>query len=124
MSPMTERASLPALPRRRFLQSVAALPLASLLVLPGRSARAQGIVEGGDLRAALTGEPDVLDPAVSSIYTGAQVYEGIFSKLIDMDADGNFVPDLATAWEQTDATTWTFTLVTNATFHNGEPFTS
>ncbi|MBU2357371.1 MAG: hypothetical protein KKB02_00335, partial [Alphaproteobacteria bacterium] len=60
----------------------------------------------------------------SSIYTGAQVYEGIFSKLIDIDADGNFVADLATAWEQTDDTTWTFTLQDGVTFHNGEPFTA
>ena len=82
------------------------------------------IVDGGDLRAALTGEPDLLDPATSSIYTGAQVYEGIFSKLIDMDEDGKFVPDLATDWEQTDATTWTFHLVDDATFHNGEKFTA
>ena len=82
------------------------------------------IVDGGDLRAALTGEPDVLDPATSSIYTGAQVYEGIFSKLVDMDADGNFVPDLATDWEQNDETTWTFNLVDDATFHNGEKFTA
>ena len=36
------------------------------------------------IMAALTGEPDVLDPATSSIYTGAQVYEGIFSKLKDL----------------------------------------
>ncbi len=85
---------------------------------------AQTIKDGGDLRAALTGEPDVLDPATSSIYTGAQVYEGIFSKLIDIGADGKFVPDLATEWTQTDPTTWTFKLVTNATFHNGEKFTS
>ncbi|MFM9918481.1 ABC transporter substrate-binding protein [Lacisediminihabitans sp. H27-G8] len=83
-----------------------------------------GIKDGGDLRAALTGEPDVLDPATSSIYTGAQVYEGIFSMLIDLDANGKFVPDLATKWKQDDATTWTFTLVDNATFQNGEKFTS
>ena len=82
------------------------------------------IVPGGDLRAALTGEPDVLDPATSSIYTGAQVYEGIFSKLLDVDAEGNFVPDLATDWKQDDPTTWTFTLVDDATFHNGEKFTA
>lgn len=82
------------------------------------------IVEGGDLRAALTGEPDVLDPATSAIYTGAQVYEGIFSKLIDIAPDGEFVGDLATDWEATDELTWTFNLVDNATFHNGEPFTS
>ncbi len=41
-----------------------------------------------------------------------------------MDAEGNFVPDLATSWKQNNATTWTFTLVDNATFHNGDPFTA
>ncbi len=90
----------------------------------GGAAFAQTIKDGGDLRAALTGEPDVLDPATSSIYTGAQVYEGIFSKLIDIGADGKFVPDLATEWTQNDPMTWTFKLVDNATFHNGETFTS
>jgi peptide/nickel transport system substrate-binding protein len=106
--------------------------LAALLVLaacggstsPGSGAAAGAIKDGGDLRVALTGEPDVLDPATSSIYTGAQVYEGIFSKLIDMDTEGAFVPDLATSWKQDDPKTWTFKLVDNATFHNGEKFTS
>jgi len=112
-------------PRARWLvQALAAVAFALLLALGGSAARAQNIVDGGNLRVALTGEPDVLDPATSSIYTGAQIYEGIFSKLIDMDAQGNFVPDLAASWTQTNATTWTFKLVTNATFHNGEPFTS
>ena len=91
----------------------------------GSSSAATGkIVDGGDLRVALTGEPDVLDPATSSIYTGAQVYEGIFSKLIDVDTDGKFVPDLATSWKQDDPKTWTFKLVDNATFQNGEKFSS
>ena len=108
---------------RRLTQALAATVL-SLLATFGSPAPAQTITDGGDLRAALTGEPDVLDPATSSIYTGAQVYEGIFSKLIDIDASGNFIGDLATEWAQTDPTTWTFKLVTNATFHNGEPFTS
>ena len=93
-------------------------------LLLAAGAQAAGVKAGGDLRAALTGEPDVLDPATSSIYTGAQVYEGIFSKLIDMDEAGNFVPDLATSWTQVDARTWKFQLVTGATFHNGERFTS
>src|SRR4029078_4599082 len=31
---------------------------------------------------------------------------------------------LATRWTQTDDTTWTFDLVPNATFHNGEKFTA
>jgi peptide/nickel transport system substrate-binding protein len=104
--------------------SLAALSLGLLIALSGSAAVAANIKDGGELRAALTGEPDVLDPATSSIYTGAQVYEGIFSKLIDMDTSGKFVPDLATSWEQVDPKTWKFILVTNATFHNGEKFTS
>ncbi|WP_119271643.1 ABC transporter substrate-binding protein [Taklimakanibacter deserti] len=108
-------------PARQTLRSIA---FAFILTLAGAAAMAAAIKNGGELRAALTGEPDVLDPATSSIYTGAQVYEGIFSKLIDMDASGKFVPDLATSWEQVDAKTWKFNLVPNATFHNGEKFTS
>ena len=107
----------------RITRTLAATALSLALAFSG-AAYAQTIKDGGDLRAALSGEPDVLDPATSAIYTGAQVYEGIFSKLIDMDAAGKLVPDLATEWSQTDATTWTFKLVTNATFHNGEKFTS
>ncbi|GAA2007454.1 hypothetical protein JL107_16440 [Nakamurella flavida] len=77
---------------------------------------------GGTLRAALTGEPDSLDPAVSAVYTGAQVYDNIFSKLVDLDADGNLVGDLATKWTATDDTTWVFDLATGITWHNGETF--
>ncbi|MDB5525384.1 MAG: Peptide/nickel transport system substrate-binding protein [Rhizobium sp.] len=107
-----------------FIRALAAFSIGLLVAVSGTVANAADIKPGGDLRAALTGEPDVLDPATSSIYTGAQVYEGIFSKLIDMDASGKFVSDLATSWTQVDPTTWKFDLVTNATFHNGEKFTS
>ena len=81
-------------------------------------------IAGGSLVAALTGEPDTLDPATSTIYTGAQVYDNIFSKLIDLDENNQLVGVLATKWTQNDPTTWTFDLVDNATFHNGEAFTS
>ncbi len=88
-----------------------------------RRRAAATIAPGGTLVGALTGEPDTLDPATSVIYTGAQVYDNIFSKLIDIDTDGSFYGVLATAWTPTDETTWVFDLVPNATFHNGEPFT-
>ncbi|MEP6853556.1 MAG: ABC transporter substrate-binding protein, partial [bacterium] len=80
--------------------------------------------KGGTLKAALTGEPDSLDPAVSSVYTGAQVYDNIFSKLITLDPSGKVVGRLATKWTATNPTTWTFDLVDNAFFHNGEKFSS
>ena len=79
---------------------------------------------GGNLQAALTGEPDSLDPATSSIYTGAQVYDNIFSKLVDLDENNQIVGVLATKWNQPDPKTWVFDLVDNATFHNGEKFSA
>ena len=78
---------------------------------------------GGTLRAALTGEPDTLDPATSTIYTGAQVYDNIFSKLVNIDENNEFYGELATSWQQVDDTTWVFDFVEDASFHNGEPFT-
>ena len=102
------RHSLQPLRSSELVRTLAALSIGLLASLADSSAWAADIKAGGDLRAALTGEPDVLDPATSSIYTGAQVYEGIFSKLIDIDAAGKFVPDLATAWTQVDPTTWKF----------------
>jgi peptide/nickel transport system substrate-binding protein len=111
-------------PFARWLTVVLAAATAGPLAVPSAPASAQEIKEGGALRAALTGEPDTLDPATSSIYTGAQVYENIFSKLVDIDASGKFVPDLALSWTQVDPSTWKFNLADNATFHNGEKFTS
>ena len=108
----------------RWLTAALAAATAGFLTAASPAVLAQEIKDGGALRAALTGEPDTLDPATSSIYTGAQVYENIFSKLIDIDASGKFVPDLASSWTQVDPTTWKFNLVDKAVFHNGEKFTS
>jgi peptide/nickel transport system substrate-binding protein len=77
---------------------------------------------GGTLQAALTGEPDTIDPATSTIYTGAQVYDNIFNKLIDLDESNKFYGQLATKWTAADEKTWVFDLVDGVTFHNGEKF--
>ncbi|MFG1827360.1 ABC transporter substrate-binding protein [Microbispora bryophytorum] len=88
------------------------------------SGAAAALKPGGVLKAALTGEPDSLDPAVSSVYTGAQVYDGIFSKLVDLGPDGSVVPRLATKWTAQDDKTWVFDLADNVYFHNGEKFSA
>src|SRR6476619_4883322 len=77
---------------------------------------------GGTLQAALTGEPDTIDPATSTIYTGAQVYDNIFNKLIDLDENNKFYGQLATKWTATDDKTWVFDLVDGVKSHNGESF--
>ena len=53
-------------PTRLTLTSAfAAFSLGMLVATFGGTAFAADIKDGGDLRAALTGEPDVLDPATS-----------------------------------------------------------
>jgi peptide/nickel transport system substrate-binding protein len=81
-----------------------------------------GAKRGGTLKAALTGEPDSLDPAKSQIYTGAQVYDNIFSKLVDIDEHQRFYGVLAKSWHQQNPKTWVFDLKQNVLFHNGEKF--
>ncbi len=81
-------------------------------------------VPGGTLTAALTGNPSSMDPAAAGIYTSLQVLDNVFSKLITMDEKGQFIPELAASWKQVDDTTYVFTLVENAAFHNGEKFTA
>ena len=93
----------------------------------GRAASAaifKELKRGGTLQAALTGEPDSLDPAVSQIYTGAQVYDNIFSKLIDIDSNQRFYGVLAKSWKQVNPRLWVFDLRSGVKFHNGEQFTA
>ena len=73
-----------------------------------RERRRRGL--GRHANAALTGEPDMLDPTRSQIYTGAQVYDNIFSKLIDIDENQKFYGVLAKSWKQVDPKTWVFEL--------------
>ena len=42
----------------------------------------------------------MLDPTRSQIYTGAQVYDNIFSKLIDIDENQKFYGVLAKSWSR------------------------
>src|SRR5436853_201658 len=77
---------------------------------------------GGTLQAALTGELYTIDPATWTIYTGAQVYDNIFNKLIDLDENNKFYGQLATKWTAPDDKTWVFDLVDGVKFHNGESF--
>ncbi len=124
------------LSRRRFVAALAAAT--ATLTFGGSLGTARAAAErraevldglvaprmGGTLKAGLTGQPDQLDPATSSVYTAAQIYDNIFDKLLVLDRNGKFLPALATSWRQLDSKTWQFNLVHNAVFHNGEPMTA
>lgn len=79
---------------------------------------------GGDITLATIDTPVNMDPADAELYASMQIYQNIFHKLINIDADFNFIPGLASEWTQDDEQTWTMELVDNAVFHNDEPFTA
>ena len=74
-----------------------------------------------DLQNFAAGEPDHIDPALTSTLTGAQVSVLMFDSLTDTDMEGKLVPAAATKWTTADAgKTWVFTLKKGAKFSNGE----
>jgi len=67
------------------------------------------------------GEPDFIDPALTSTLVGANVATMLFDGLTDTDANGNLYGEVASKWKTTDgAKTWVFTLKKNLKFSNGE----
>jgi len=81
--------------------------------------------QGGTLVAAISGEPDQLDPHKTSAYASFQVLENVFDTLVEPGDDLEMQPALATEWETSeDGLTWTFTLRDDVTWHNGRAFTA
>src|SRR5580698_290266 len=77
---------------------------------------------GGTLRIGLNEDPDSLDPARSGTFVGRIVFAATCDKLIDLDAQDNFVPQLATAWQWApDNLALTLTLRDGVQFQDGEP---
>ena len=72
------------------------------------------------LRIGLADDPDVLDPDQSRTFVGRIVYTALCDKLVDIDTDLNFVPQLATEWSwSADGKALTMKLRQGVTFHDG-----
>ena len=80
---------------------------------------------GGTFIIGLYGEPDHLNAGVTYSITTGYVGGQIYNSLVDYDHDLNPVPDVAESWDVSDdGMKYTFHLVEDATWHDGEPFTS
>ncbi|GAA0307062.1 peptide/nickel transport system substrate-binding protein [Kineococcus aurantiacus] len=79
---------------------------------------------GGAFVAAISAQPDQLDPHKTTAYASFQVLENVYDTLVVPDGDDlSMQPSLATSWETSpDGLTWTFTLAQGVTFHDGSPF--
>lgn len=95
----------------------AALLCALLLVVLALPARAADttVTVGINAFPASKGNP------YSGIYVPSVItWSALFESLTHVDAGGNLVPWIATAWEQTSDTTWRFKLRPGLVFANGE----
>jgi peptide/nickel transport system substrate-binding protein len=78
---------------------------------------------GSDLRIGMRDDPGSLDPATNATFVGRVSLQSICDKLVDIDAQGNLVPMLATEWAwSADGTEVTLTLRQDVVFHDGTPF--
>lgn len=76
------------------------------------------------VRVVLQQEPPSLEPCDSTLTaTGVVLRSTITEPLIELNpVNGDLEPLLATEWEATSDTEWTFTLRDDVTFHDGTPF--
>ena len=74
-------------------------------------------IEGANLSAGH------MDPQTSQLDVASMVQRAVLDSLVFQEADGTFSPWLATEWTVSDdATSYTFQLRDDVTFHDGEPF--
>ncbi|TLW91262.1 ABC transporter substrate-binding protein [Saccharomonospora piscinae] len=110
--------------RRNFLRissmSLAGAYLASCSVGGGGQSEAEQA-----LRAAFSQPINDLDPHGPSSVDESTLLAGrlIYDTLVRRDGD-RLVPSVATAWEQSEPTTWVLTLRDDVTFHDGTPLTA
>ncbi|PZX13002.1 peptide/nickel transport system substrate-binding protein [Palleronia aestuarii] len=93
------------------------MALATFAIMASSGAMAQ------TLRVGLQDDPDSLDPATGGTYAGRIVFDALCDKLVDIDANLQIVPQLATEWSwNEDQTALTMKLREGVTFHDGETF--
>ena len=82
-----------------------------------------GSAAAADLRIGLQEDPDVLDPDQARTFVGRIVFESLCDKLVNISADQQFIPELATDWSWSeDGLTLTMQLREGVVFHDGTPF--
>ena len=80
---------------------------------------------GGTLVEGIIGTPRLINPILAISDADRDITELVYSGLLRRMPDGEIVPDLAESYEiSKDGLSYTFTLKTNITFHDGEPITT
>ena len=114
--------------RRDFMWTATALGLAvPAATLMANKAAAQTPSRGGTLRVGFsTGSTtNQLDPVTYAEYFSYCLASAVCNYLVEIDAEKNPIPELATGWESSDnASHWVFELRNDVEFQNGKRFTA
>ena len=79
--------------------------------------------QAADLRIAIQDDPDMLDPAQSRSFLGRIVFTAMCDKLVDVNENVEFVPQLATDWSTSeDGLKLVMNLREGVKFHDGGDF--
>ncbi|MFZ6815773.1 ABC transporter substrate-binding protein [Undibacterium sp. Rencai35W] len=80
--------------------------------------------EAADLRIGLSADVTSFDPHYVNSGPNNSFAFHVFDALVNVDANGNLVPGLATSWKAIDPLTWEFKLRHGVKFHDGSELTS
>jgi peptide/nickel transport system substrate-binding protein len=81
-----------------------------------------GAAQAQTLRFASQGDPQTMDPHSQNESFTNSVNQQVYEYLVDRDRQLNFVPGLATSWEQVSPLKWRFKLRQGVKFHDGSAF--
>lgn len=113
--------------RAAFIGSLAILLIGVFGSLVGISNRYTILTPlyGGTYREGIVGSPRFINPVLANSDADHDLSALVYSGLVRLDATGNLVPDLASAWTiSPDGKTYTITLKPDLKFQDGKPITS
>ena len=76
------------------------------------------------LRWSSQGDPQTMDPHAQNEGLTNSMNQQVYERLVDRDRQLNFVPGLATDWQQTAPLVWRFKLRPGVKFHDGAAFSA
>lgn len=99
--------------------------LASGCTAPAQKGDTGGVSQTGRVAKLVVGTTQqVTDTNINDYYYGILMLELTHQGLVRINSTGDFAPELAKSWETQDMKRWTFHLVDNATWHDGQPVTA
>lgn len=107
-----------------ILRSLVKITSAAALALVMASAAIPVAGAQETVTVAIPSDVNTLDPTIDTSPIGQNVRLNVYDQLTQMSRDGRALPRLASSWTTNeDSTVWTFTIRTDAKWHNGDPVT-